>query len=333
MNPDKEMERLIAAYLDGTLDEEDRDAFERCLRDNPDALRQTAEAVRFEAQLADALQSDHMELVQQRRVLIDRVSGQPILVESTQRVGRPWIPGSSLPDSKSRLRLLVIPLAIALVAVGIWLSWNGWQRGGNGGTTANWKVLPLKNHGFESPDLGVPPASSTALPDWQDKFSTSNATLLALSPGLAHEGRQVARLASGGHIKQLLYDDSGQPVVFEPGRRLRVSGWVNAEVPVEANADIFHLALHYVNDHLKQYVVCYRVSSLDGSGWRRFSVELFVPEQEVFEPSYTSDSNLVATVTGRQILLSITNISSGARTPVPFLLDDLSVEVMEDTKK
>lgn len=334
MDANDETDRLIAAYLNGTLSEEDRAAFEQSTRENPDALHRAAEAVRFEMLLADAARPDQLELVQQRRVVIDRASGRPVAVESTQRVGSPGAMETAPPAPKPRGYLLAVSLATAALAgVAIWLAIQDRQRVEPLAVSAAWQPLPLKNHGFETPDLGTPPASSETIPAWQDKFSTPNAKLLALPPGAAHGGKQVALLAPGGHLKQFLNDAAGQPVVFEPGRKLRVSGWVKPEGPVAGHAQVFHLALHHVDERLLQYVVRYQVVPLDGGGWRRFSVEFTVPAQDVFEPSYGKTTNLLATVTGRQILLSITNISFGERIPVPFLLDDLAVEMMEAPAK
>lgn len=337
MKQDDELSRLIGAFMDGTLDEAGRQEFERRLREDPEALRQTGEAVRFDMALADVVRPDHLEIVQQRRMVIERSTGKPVIVETSDRVARPIELGTALarkPNGKPKWPLFLV-LGGLLAAGGVW-----WSNRNNGMVTNSnpspppaekWVALPLKNAGFEAPELSGPLTGTEEMPGWQDKFTTPRATVLALPEGATHQGKQVAMLMPGGHMKQLLYQANGSALVFEPGRKLRISGWVKPEGSVPSRSEVFHIALHYVDDRLLQYVVCYKVVPLDGSGWRRISVEMTIPPQEVFEPSYTSATNLLATVTGRPVLLSFTNISSGLRTPVAFMLDDIEVEVMEAT--
>jgi hypothetical protein len=342
-NDNDELNRLIAAFMDGTLDEQGRADFERRLREDPGVVQQTGEAVRFDMELADAMRPDHLEIVQQRRMVIDRATGQALSVETSDRVARTVnlaVPARDVtPAAKPKSPWLGLAIIAAILAGGgIW-----WATRKQDATTAPpassvpvaapvWVSLPLKNPGFELPDLGPPPASIPTPPDWRDKYASTMVSQRSLPVGEAHGGKQVAWLLPGSHMKQLLYDPSGKPVVFEPGRKLRISGWVKPETPVSGRIDGFHLALHYVDDRLLQYVVRYHVVPIDGSGWRKFSVEMTVPPQEVFEPSYTNATNMLTTVTGRPMLLSITNISAGQKTPVTFLLDDMEVELMQDAK-
>lgn len=330
MSDDKEIDRLIAAYLDGTLSEADREAFERCMREDPGAIERAAEAVRFDAQLSDAAHPDHLELFQQRRMVIDRASGRPVVLESIQRVGPVGMAGTPTQAQTGRRHgRWALPLtAILLAGLGIWWAVRGRDAGTGAGAAEVWSILPLKNPGFESPGLGEKPTTSPEIQDWQDKFTTPNAALGSLPQGEAHGGKQVALLAPGGHIKQLLFDQDGRAVIFTPGTRLRVTGWVKPFEPVSGRADIMHIALHFVDEENRQYVVTYRIEPVDGSGWRHFSQELTVPEQETFEPSYGYTTGEVTSVRGRQMLLSITNISAQMPLKIGFMLDDMQVELL-----
>jgi hypothetical protein len=266
-----------------------------------------------------------------------------VIVETSDRVARPIDLGAPARDvtpvAKPKSPWLGLAIIAAILAGGgIW--WSTRKPDAATAVPAStppvtapvWVSLPLKNPGFELPDLGPPPATAPSPKEWQEKFTSSMVFQRALPAGEAHGGKQVVYLLPGSHMKQSLFDGGGNPVVFEPGRKLRISGWVKPESPVSGRIDAFHLALHYVDDRLLQYVVRYHVVPLDGSGWRKFSVEMTVPPQEVFEPSYTNATNLLTTVTGRPMLLSITNISAGQNTPVTFLLDDMEVELMPDAK-
>lgn len=336
MNQDPEIDRLVAAFIDGTLSEGDRASFEKQVRENPQALARVAEAVRFEVELSDAANPDQLELVEQRRTVIDRTTGRSILVESSQRLG-PVGPLESPAKRISARRWRWMALIAAVGSAGLiawWLAGRTYQVPTAvplKAPSTGWELLPLKNPGFESPALGREPASSFDLAEWQEKFKTHNAKLIAIPQGGAHGGYQVAALAPGGHIKQSLFDSSGAPLVFQPGIKVRVSGWVAPTGPMEARVDGLIFALHYIDDELRQYVVVYRILGVDGGGWRHFSVELEVPEQDYFEPSYyTKETNPTASVRGRPILLSITNTTSFMLVKQTFSLDDLKVEVLRN---
>lgn len=319
MNEDSEWKRLLAGFVDGTLDEAGRVEFERRLREDPSAVAAAGEAIRFEVELADAANPDQLEIVQQRRIVIDRRTGKPVVVESIERVAVPPDPDPvpAVRPPRRGMRVAVAGAALAAVLGG--LGW--WLRPPAG---ADWIPLTLRNAGFETPVV-ADGAQTPRTEEWQEKYQTRNASIEAPGAGRAHAGRQVARLAPGGHIKQSLRDGSGRPVLFAPGRKIRVSGWMKPEGGVENQSDILSVGLHYVDAELLQYVVTYRLVTVGRGDWRRFSAELTVPAQETFEPSYTGAPQAVVNVTGLPILLSITNISSGQPPEITVLLDDLEV--------
>ncbi|MFD0895979.1 zf-HC2 domain-containing protein [Luteolibacter ambystomatis] len=328
MSQDSETTRLISAFVDGALQEKDRAAFEHLMRVNPEAVEAAAEAIRFEQDLSDAVRGDHIELVRQQRMIIDRATGRPVLIESSERIGQEPEPSNrktaAAPSPASRW---ILAGAACLAAGGIWwLADHSRTPQVPAGTTV-WQALPLKNAGFELPDLAGKPARSSLITDWQAKFTTPAAAIESMPPTGAHGGRQVAALDPGGHIKQLLLNPDGSALVFAKNQRFRVSGWIAPDGPVNERADTLSIALHYVDDALRQYVVAYEIIAIEGSGWQRFEVALDVPEQGVFEPSYvTSGTTPSINIMGRPILLSFTNTTARVPRKIKVLLDDLVVE-------
>lgn len=334
---DEESDRLIAAFLDGTLTHEERDVLEKRLRESPELIARTAKAVRFDMALADAAGADPMELIEQKRVIIDRVSGQPLMVESTHRVGRPGVGGMLFFSERyRRLWWLLLPCVVVLTASGWWWGMHRASQSSHStpspahptdaSVAMHWQSLPIRNPGFELQDLGSKPAVPGVLEDWDAEFRTQNVSLVSLPEGGAHGGKQVAMLAPGGHIKQWLKDDKGQPVLFEKGRQIRISGWVRQQNAVAPHPNALHVALHFVDEQKRLYVVSYNFVPIDGSGWRKFTMEAVVPEQEIFEAGYYPGPAL--NVRGRPILLSISNLSHQSSSAITFALDDMTVEEM-----
>lgn len=327
-HPDDELDNLIDAHLNGTLSDSNRARLEQRLRDDPEAIRKAAEAVRFEVELADAIRPDHLEVFQQRRMVIDQSTGKPVMVESIERVEPPGFSGGTAANTPRHTRRTLlfagIGAACALLALGS-LALHLLRPRHEEKT--QWISLKLKNPGFEQPLLPAGSPDSVDTRDWQDFFQTPNAAIGRLPDGAAHGGNQVARLHPGGHVKQLLTMSDGSPVVFEPGLKVRVSGWVKPEGSLPASAQILQLSLHFVNDAKTTYVACYRVLSLDNGGWRRFSAVLTVPESLMLDPSFTTQPAGVTDVTGKPVLLNLINLSAGTPPRVTFLLDDIEAEV------
>jgi hypothetical protein len=327
-HPDEELDTLIDALLNGTLSDSGRAKLEQRLRDDPEAIRKAAEAVRFEVELADAIRPDHVEVFQQRRMVIDPSTGRPVMVESIERVEPSGFSGGGSATNAPRARRTSVlkgagAVCVLLALAGMALHLLRFSQE----EETQWAAVKLKNPGFEQPPLPAGSPDSADTRDWQDFFRTPNATIGRMPEGAAHGGAQFARLHPGGHVKQLLTMKDGSPVVFEPGMKVRVSGWAKPEGDLPVPAQILQLSLHFVNDAKATYVACYRVIPLDNGGWRRFSAVLTVPESLMLDPSFMSEPAGVTDVTGKPVLLNLINLSAGTPPKVTFLLDDIGAEV------
>lgn len=322
-----ELGELTAGYLDGTLNDEQRARFEQLLRENPAALSRVGDAVRFDVELRDAMNPDHIELIEQRRMVIDRVTGKPVLVEKSQRVAQrgEWLLSQEASGKRSKRGWLALLLLIPLAGGAVWLLARKQEAPVASAPVLTWQTLPLKNEGFEKKMMTPGGAVDlTTLPNWEDKFSTRNALLMNKD---AHSGSQSAQLKPGGHIKQLLERSEGVPLNFEPGLRVKVSGWIKLLSPPDEKHHILRVDLHFVDEKLDQYAVNYDLIALAGAAWQPFQVEFTVPDQAKFKPSWADPFKGEAlSVHGRQILLSLYNDSVSKSFATDVLMDDIKIE-------
>lgn len=331
-----DLNELTAGYLDGTLNEEQLARFERHLREDSAALARVGDAVRFDVELRDAMNPDHIELIEQRRMVIDRVTGKPVLVETSQRVAQrgEWQQQQETGKRKKKHGWLLI-LALLLVA-GI-LAWWLTRKppvqppAAHASHDTQWVAIPVRNADFEKPVMTPHGALDYAvMPGWQDKFTTHNARLTNQE---AHSGSIAAYLRPGGHIKQLLERSDGVPLNFEPGMKLRVSGWVKQVKGDVEKHNALRADLHFVDEKMRQYAVTYDLMAFSGNDWQVFQVELTVPNQEKYLPAWDGDHTKeeAQKVRGRQVLLSLFNDTAFKSFATDLLIDDVKVEVLPAT--
>lgn len=331
-----ELNELTAGYLDGTLNKEQLVRFERHLREDSAALARVGDAVRFDVELRDAMNPDHIELIEQRRMVIDRTTGKPVLVETSKRVAQrgEWQQQQEeARREKKHGRLLILVL---LVAAGI-LAWSlahkylAKNRSSHVAPAPAWVTIPVRNADFEKwHKTSGGAADFMALPNWQDKFTTHNARLTDKE---AHSGSIAACLKPGGHIKQLLERADGVPLNFEPGMKLRVSGWVKQVKGDVEKHNALRADLHFVDEKMRQYAVTYDLMAFSGADWQAFQVELTVPNQEKYLPAWDGDHTKeeAQKVRGRQVLLSLFNDTASKSFATDLLIDDVKVEVLPAT--
>lgn len=330
-----ELSELTAGYLDGTLNEEQRTRFERVLRENPAALAHVGDAVRFDVELRDAMNPDHIELIEQRRMVIDRVTGKPVLVEKSQRVAQrgEWTDATQKSVSRSKKGGLALLLLLPIAGAVAWLLTRQPEQLPVVEQSPVWHVLPLRNADFEKKIMTVGGAVDfMALPSWQDKFTTPNALLTNKG---AHSGSFCAQLKPGGHIKQLLERSEGVPLNFEPGMKVKVSGWIKLLKSSDDKHNTLRADLHFVDEKMRQYAVNYDLMAFSGGGWQPFQVEFTIPDQAKFVPAWYGDvtKDEAQNVRGRQVLLSLYNDTVAKSYATDLLIDDVKVEWLSAPEK
>lgn len=326
---DPELQRLVSGLIDHTLTDEEAARLEDRLRRDPAAHRYCAEALRFDADLQESMDTTALSWEETRRVVFDpRRTGKiwSVQREQTLRFGdapRPGLPAPAATAPRgSRLPLVVLALALVGAIAG-----GAWYYQKSTGTYA------LRNGDFEEMDLSKSPTGvDRSLLNWQDYFNTVGAELCEIgrvSGGriYAKSGQNVVRIMPGAYISQFLKNKRGQTLLAEPGLRLKVSGWCYNE----GSHGTLRCALRYVASgypDMIQYEAASSAIQPRENGWHPFSFELKAPENLWRSPSdlatTTNTTPPAVDLRGQPITLSLDHRSSDG----VLYLDDLEIEVL-----
>ncbi|MBK1882808.1 hypothetical protein JIN85_10305 [Luteolibacter pohnpeiensis] len=322
--PDAELQRLVSRFLDQCLTDAETKRLEQRLREEPAAQQYCAQCLRFDAAMQEVLEPQTLEWEETRRIVFDPKQGTPawsIQREQTLRFGNPRRPLLSTAVRK-RWPMFIIGGTLLAVAVGAIFFALGQS-----------KSFQLRNGDFEAMDLSQSPSGrAKSILYWQDNFSTEDAQLQEIgrvSQGkiYAKSGRNVVRLENRAFINQLILNKFGKPLKAKPGLRVALTGWVYCEGGTEHHlrSSLRFVASGYPD--MIQYEAAQTTIKVETGGWKKFQMELIVPDDLQAPPS---DSSINFTqqpppinLENRELSLSIDSRSPDA----VLFLDDLSIEV------
>ena len=330
--PDPELIGLVARLRDQQLDPDGKRRLEERLRHEPEAREYCADCLQFDAEMAEALHPQpRLEWSETRRLIVSGDSSWEIQHNQSLSYGSQTV-GVSRPNLRRWLWALSA-LLFAAVAVGFVLRWRPQAQPAPAIVALPLPVV-LRNADFEATDLAyAPEGKNSALVDWQDYFTTGDASLAEIgrsSQGriFAKSGRNVARLEGYGFLTQRLRLQDGSALLARPGMKIVVRGWAC----VESGSPPYKLvaAVRFVagsHPGMIQYeIVSQELSSLTADGWQPFRMELRLPDDLNIFPSHVSPSipNLPRlNLDGRELTLSLDARGSGV-----LLLDALAIEAV-----
>ena len=330
--PDAELQQLVSRFIDQSLTEAQRDRLEQRLREEPEAQRYCADAIRFEATLQEALNPQTLEWEETRRVVFDMKKGAPTWSVQRQQTIRYGDADRSL---------------ISRVAA----TKRGWWLGGIGvlllaaiGGALYYQSQAhsygLRNGDFEAMDLSQSPKGvDRSVLYWQDYFSNAGTELCEVgrvSGGkfYAKSGRNAARLRDRAFLNQIILNKAGRGLKAEPGLRLAVSGWSYTQGSPTPTYSL-RVSLRFVASgypDMIQYEAANVTISLESGGWHHFKTELVLPENLLHKPSdlskTTAASPLPIQLEGKELTLSLDNHSPGG----VMFLDDLKLDILSPGK-
>lgn len=326
--PDEELQRLVAGFLDHSLDPEGQARLESRLREDTSARQYCASRIHFDAELQEVLApQEPLEWSETRRVVKSGPFSWELRREQSLRFG------PSSPERRSMLHRRsgwwLAAVLVPVSAAGIWTAFR---------PSPISPKLVLRNPSFESSDLTFSSsAESTSLLEWQDYFRASNASLVEISPFtggkiLARAGRNVVRFKGATYITQRLTKSDGSPFLARPGEKVSLKGWMHVE-PERVPAK-FDVGLRFVASgwpEMSQYYIARVEVPLEKAGWQEFSVVVEIPADLKTTKGSSSKTGLTAplpmlNLEGRQVTLSIDNFDP----ETTLLLDDLVIEVMKN---
>ena len=324
--PDAELQRLVSRFLDQTLTEAESSRLEQRLREEPAAQHYCAQCLRFEASLQEALDPQMLEWEETRRVVFDPKKGTPAWsIERNQRLrfGNPGRPALTAAVRKRWPIFTGLGVLLLLIVGSVYLA------------LGQLKSYRLRNGDFEAMDLSQSPSgTANSILYWQDNFSSDAAVLCEIgrvSKGriFAKSGRNVVRLRTRAFLNQLIINRLGNPLKAKPGIRVVLTGWAYSEDDAE---HVLRGSLRYVASgypDMIQYEAAQTSILLEAGGWKKFQLELIVPDdlQRAASDLSTSLEQEPPSINleDRELTLSLDNRSPSS----DLFLDDLEIEVQE----
>lgn len=328
--PDGELQQLVSRFIDQTLTEAQRNRLEERLREDPNAKRYCAEAIRFEATLQEAMNPQSLEWEEIRRVVFDLKQGSPKW--SVQRQQTLSYGGSdrSLVSRVAVKKRKWMFGAVGLLALAATTGILFYQSHVN--------TYSLRNGDFEAMDLSQSPRGvDRSVLYWQDYFSNEGTTLCEVgrvSEGkfYAKSGRNAVRLRDRAFLNQIILNKAGRGLKAVPGLKVVVSGWsYNQGSPsYTLRASLRFVASGYPD--MIQYEAANVSIPLQSEGWHHFKTELILPKDLQRAPSDVVKSPNgpppPIQLEGKDLTLSLDN-----RSPAGVMyLDDLEIEVIMPEK-
>ncbi|MEO5715444.1 MAG: hypothetical protein ABIT37_18340 [Luteolibacter sp.] len=324
--PDGELQQLVSRFIDQSLTETQRDRLEQRLREDPNAEKYCADAIRFEATMQEALNPQGLEWEETRRVVFDIKNGAPAWSVQRQQTIRY---GDSDRSLISRVAGRSRKWWLAGGAVALTLA----TIGGVVAYQIHASTFSLRNGDFEAMDLSQSPRGvDRSVLYWQDYFSNEGTELCEVgrvSGGkfYAKSGRNAVRLRDRAFINQLILNKAGSRLKAKPGERVTVSGWCynQGSTNYSLRASLRFVASGYPD--MIQYEAANVAIPLEDGGWHHFKMDLVLPNDLLRKPSDLS-KNIEGTappidLEGKELTLSLDNRSPGGVT----FLDDLDIEV------
>ncbi|MBN8459525.1 MAG: hypothetical protein J0M04_16980 [Verrucomicrobia bacterium] len=342
--PNDEFRNLVDAVIDGHASPEEKQRLEDRMREDPVLLEYCAGRLVFHSELAESVRPVRIELVQQRRIVIDgegpdrqvlfgetretRIGSRPSLIRIPDRERLPWY---------RRGGFIAGWLAVGLAAaLGSWFVVRDRQAPVN--APAVLPQLILRNGGFElDPASDDPEGRSDTIRDWDDFFpcpDTGAYDLEKYSKGKfkARGGHNVARFRSNkpGWITQRLNLADGSPLLARKGMAVVVRGWAYLEDEPSQQKSIEISLRHVASTHpqMIQYVADSGYVSLKGGSWQPFSIRFdlspFSLKTEVKHKEWGDHTNAALDLDGKALSLSIDNFYNPA-----VFLDDLTAELLD----
>ncbi len=340
----EEFRDLVDAVIDGHASPEEKQRLEERMREDPELLEYCAGRLVFHSELAESVRPVRIELVQQRRIVIDgegpdrqvlfgetretRIGGRPSLISLPERAPLPWY---------RRAGFIAGWLVVGLAAVlGFWFF--PWDRQAPVKAAPVFTQIVLRNGGFElDPASDDPEGRSDAIRDWDDYFPCPDTGAYDLekyskAKFKARGGHNVARFRPNrpGWITQRLNLADGSPLLARKGMAVVVRGWAYLEAEPSEQKSIELSLRHVASTHpqMIQYVADSGDVSLKGGAWQPFSIRFdlspFSLKTEVKHKEWGDNTNAAHDLDGKALSLSIDNFYNPA-----VFLDDLSAELID----
>ena len=340
--PEAEFRNLVDAVIDGQATPEEQQRLEDRMRVDPTLLNYYADRLVLHAELAESVRPLRVELVQQRRIVIEgegpgrqvlfgetheaRIGGRQNLIALPDRTPVPWY------------RRMGILAGLALAA--LILAAFGLVRmlRPAAASASPPPVLVLRNGGFEDDRPSDDPAGrSESILEWDDYFPCPDSGVYDLekySHGKlkAHGGRNAVRLRADrpAWITQRLNLADGSPLLARKGMVVQVHGWALLDAEPSRQDSIEISLRHVASTHptMIQYVADSGEITLKGGTWQPFSIRFALSPLSlvtaVKHKEWGDTTTPTLDIEGKALSLSIDNFYNPT-----VILDDVSAELMD----
>jgi hypothetical protein len=331
--PDAELRDLTARFLDDGLDAASRDRLEQRLKADPVARAYCAEQLRFAAALQESLAPQRIELVETRRMVLEK-GGALVEQQRSVRYGDSTpvpLPGNAAPAPSRMWWRKAAAILLLLVAGGLaWHFLSGGKSAPESAASAGPARLELRNAGFEASDLSLSPRGiSDVLENWSDGVRSAQVNLVEISRVsggriFAKSGKNVASFQDAGSINQRLQRTDGTVLTARQGVHVRISGWAYAEGDAPG---AFICALRFIasgRPDMRLYEAARGKAEVPPNSWQPFSFDLKIAGN-LMRPPYSTvtpaPTEPMLDLTGRELYLAV-----ASRCRSTLLLDDLRIE-------